>query len=428
MDTVANQRIRTMHADYSSLGNQAFGEGADRLITVRYRAHLDAVAFLMAALRQPNGIGLLQGSEGSGKTSVARELSTQLERDADLAFVDGDRLKPRELLTSMLSQFGVDHGAEPDDELLRMLNDFAMRQARSWQSPIIVVDGIDKAYSGSLRILTAIADLEVRGKFAVRFVFTGQDGLETLLESNGMTSIARRASSGLHTMAPLTAKEAMIYLHARLKAAGSDLADTLFPFDVCARLRELSNGWPALLNYCALDTIERSTGFPLSLVDGMASRPSREQEVTRVADDDVPESLGCVPPRIVVSRDGKELSTYTFETTKVLIGRSDFSDVLVMDDFVSKLHALLILYPDALVLLDLNSSNGTTVNSVKVRKTILEDGDIITLGHHRLRVENAPEIGDDMQDLLKSPDTLRVKHLTDLRRLRARQELRVATR
>jgi pSer/pThr/pTyr-binding forkhead associated (FHA) protein len=82
-----------------------------------------------------------------------------------------------------------------------------------------------------------------------------------------------------------------------------------------------------------------------------------------------------------------------------------------------------LLYSDALVLLDLNSANGTTVNSVKVRKTILRDNDVISLGRHRIKVENAPPISADMEALLKAPDTIKMKNLVDLRRQRARRRM-----
>ena len=87
---------------------------------------------------------------------------------------------------------------------------------------------------------------------------------------------------------------------------------------------------------------------------------------------------------------------------------------------------MLLLYTDALVLLDLNSANGTTVNSVKVGKTILKDGDIISLGHHRLKIEDAPPIGADMEAVLRSPDTLKMKNLIDIRRQRARRRMKLA--
>lgn len=412
-----------MQADHSSLGNRAFGEDAEGLTTVKYRSHQDALSFLLASLRQPNGIGLLHGVEGSGKTTAVRELAVQLARDADVAFVDGTHCKPRGLLTGIMSQFGIDNNAEPDDELLKIVNDFAMQQTRSWQSPIVIVDNVDKMYPSTLRILNAMAGLEVKGLFAVRFVLTGHKGLHALIDSNGMTSIAQRGP-GKYSMMPLSSKETMIYLHARLQAAGSERADTIFPFDVCDRLREQSEGWPGRLNQFALEAIKRSSGFPISLVNTYAPGDRDERLVELIPAVQAEASAQRKPPRIVVSRNGKAISDFTFRDAKVLVGRSDFADIMIEDDFVSKLHAMLLLYSDALVLLDLNSVNGTTVNSVKVRKTILKSDDVISLGHHRLKVENAPEISAEMQELLKSPDTLKMKNLIDIRRIRAQRRMK----
>ena len=133
------------------------------------------------------------------------------------------------------------------------------------------------------------------------------------------------------------------------------------------------------------------------------------------------------PPRLIVTRDGTVTMEYTFSEKKVLIGRSDFADVIIEDDFVSKLHVALLLYTDALILLDLNSANGTTVNSVKVKKTILKDDDIISLGHHRVKIENAPVISEEIAQLLKSPDTIKMKSLVDMRKLHARRQAKLVS-
>ena len=226
----------------------------------------------------------------------------------------------------------------------------------------------------------------------------------------------------IHELQPLTAKETMIYLHARMQAAGSERADTIFPFDVCDRLREQSHGWPGKLNHFALQAIKRSDGFPVSVDSTYAPGESSK------AADKIPVlvetgKLKKLPTRLVLTRDGKTLSEHVFKEKKMLIGRSDFADVIVDDDYVSKIHAVLLLFSDALVLLDLNSANGTTVNSVRVRKTILKDGDIIMLGNHRLKVDRAPEIGSDVEKLIKAPDTIKMKNLVDLRKQRARRRM-----
>jgi len=118
-----------------------------------------------------------------------------------------------------------------------------------------------------------------------------------------------------------------------------------------------------------------------------------------------------------VTRNGETLSIYTSTTKKILIGRSEFADVVLDDDYASKMHAALMLYSNALVLLDLNSSNGTTVNSVRMKSTVLKDNDIISIGHHRIKVENAPAMGAEVAERINAPDTVKMKTLTEMRRL-----------
>lgn len=259
----------------------------------------------------------------------------------------------------------------------------------------------------------------------MRFVLTGNKGLQKLVASDGMTSFIQR-DPGTSLLEPLSAKETMIYLHARLQAAGSERADTIFPFDVCDRLREQSGGWPGQLNQYALEAIKRASGFPISVVDTYSPGEARQKSTAEIPVLSNDEAESRLPPRLIITKDGVTLNEFTFNENKILIGRSDFADIVIDDDFVSKVHAVLLLYTDALVLLDLNSANGTTVNSVKVKKTILKDDDIISLGNHRLKVENAPAISAEMAQLLKSPDTLKMKNLIDLRRQRAKRRVMAA--
>ena len=414
-----------MQENYPVLGERAFGADADSMTVIKYRSHQDALKFLQSALRGPDGIGLLYGPHGAGKTTIVRELAMQLSADTDVAYVDGKQMKPHGLLSRMLAQYGYATSDESDEALLQEVSAFAIEQTRSWQAPVLIVDNVDRMYPSSLRLINTLAALAQQGRFALRLVLTGDKSMQTLIESDGMTSFIQR-DPVMYSLLPLSAKETMIYLHARMQAAGSERADTVFPFDVCDRLREQSEGWPGKLNEFALAAIKRSDGFPISVVDTYAPG-----EMQSDPDEQIPvlgksEAVSRMPPKLIVTRDGETLADFTFKEKKILVGRSDFADVIIDDDYVSKIHAILLLYSDALILLDLNSANGTTVNSVKVRKTILKDDDIISLGRHRIKIENAPEISADMEALLKAPDTIKMKNLVDLRRQRARRRMKAA--
>jgi pSer/pThr/pTyr-binding forkhead associated (FHA) protein len=130
-------------------------------------------------------------------------------------------------------------------------------------------------------------------------------------------------------------------------------------------------------------------------------------------------------PRAIVTRDGETLQELALTKRQYIIGRSRLADILIEDMYVSKLHALLQVYSNALVLLDLNSTNGTTVNSATAPKTVLKNNDVISLGRHRIKVENVPVIDATMDELVKASDTLTIRNLSEIRRQRARRTLAV---
>lgn len=407
-----------MQAKQSWFGHQAFGKEADGLVTVSYKSHEEALRFLRSALNERDGVGLLQGTNGSGKSTVVRHLSDSLPGGAAVALVDGTRLKPHELLSEVLAQYGYDTGLQSDDELEKVVKMFAVQQTKSDESPVLIIDNIDRMYPSALRALNALAELEVEDRYALRIVATGGDGLKELVESEGMPAMSKRRV-GSYAMRPMSAKEALIYLHARLEACGVNNADTVFPVDVSDRLFQHSKGWPGPLNQSAIETIGRATSFPVTVTDTMVlddvklDPPPADLPVLGVK-----EATGPLPPTLIITKDGKVVSEHVIKQKKILIGRSDFADVVVDDQFVSKMHALILMYSDAMVLVDLNSANCTMVNSVRITTTILKSDDIVSLGDHRVKVVNAPAISDEMASLIGSSDTIKMKNLMDVRRRR----------
>ena len=375
-----------MHTKQSRLGDHAFGQNADAIVTVSYKSNQNAIKFLQSVLKEQQSVGLLQGPDACGKSTILRQLSEKLP-GAAVAVIDGNRIKPRELLSEILSQFGYDTGLGEIDELLNMIEVLAVQQTNSCEPPVIFIDNVDRMYPSALKTLDKLAGLTSKRRFVIRLILTGHEGLSSLIESDGMRNIAER-SADIFSMEPLTAKETRLYLHARLRACGVKQAGKMLPAAVCDRMYKKSGGWPGLLNKIARDTI----------------RPE--------------------PPRFVVTKNGKTVEEFPFQEKKMLLGRSEFCDIVVDDDFVSKVHIALLLYADAMVLLDLNSANGTIVNSRQVKSTILKEDDIISLGDHRIKVLNVPAMNDEVVKLLKSPDTVNMTNLIDMRRLKAERCVR----
>lgn len=405
-----------MHSYQPRIGEQAFGANSDTDIIISYRSHQDAVTYLQTELMGLQGAGLLQGPKGSGKSTILKGLVEQLPSGTAVALVDGTRLKSRELLTQALSQFGFGANFESNDELRRMMKVYAVQQARTIESPLLIIDNVDQMYPSALATLNELATLEVNRRFALRIVVSAQKGLDSLIESGGLANVERRCI-GSYLIHPLSQKEALVYLQARLTAAGVNDASTVFPMDVCDRLYHQSGGWPGPLNRYAAAAIGRADDFPLTVRDTRSGRNTKSANARQAPD--AKNAIKRKTPYLILSRDGKKHGELAIRDKKILLGRSDFADVVIEDPFVSKLHATILAFNDALVLLDLNSKNGTTVNSVRASSTLLKSNDIISLGSYRVKVENAPPISAEMAGLLKSPDTVRMKTLDEMRRVRA---------
>jgi adenylate cyclase len=71
----------------------------------------------------------------------------------------------------------------------------------------------------------------------------------------------------------------------------------------------------------------------------------------------------------------------------ITLGRAANNAIVLDDDQVSKNHALLRRNGDGWVLEDLKSSNGTFVNGDRIRRHVLEQGDVIELGACRFTFE-----------------------------------------
>lgn len=68
------------------------------------------------------------------------------------------------------------------------------------------------------------------------------------------------------------------------------------------------------------------------------------------------------------------------------IGRKPDNDIVIDNQAVSGHHAVIRMEGNAVILEDLNSLNGTYINSQKISKTELFNGDIVLIGVHTLQV------------------------------------------
>lgn len=382
-----------MDTSQPALNSRAFGEHADTRLVIAFDAYRAARRHLSEALDQAGGCALLEGPAGSGKTTTIREHAAWAGRESPVAVLNGAGISPRQLVGGMLTQFGFEQVPEHDEQVLRTLNRFLGEQARSARVPVLFVDNFDRTTASTRRLLNWLAALEEHGKPALRFVLTGSDDISVLLRDHSVRALGDRMPFPW-SINPLSQPETFDYLRTKwIAAGGGENVDAMFPAAVCARLHAESRGRPGALDQLALEAAADA---------GDAEAPL---------------------PSVVLSRDGKTVARYPLTPRSYLIGRSELADIRVDDNYVSNVHALLQVYRNAIMLFDLNSTNGTTVNSIEVQKRLMRSDDVITIGHHRLKIRNAPVISEEINEQIDAADTVTLKNLADIRRVRARHTI-----
>ena len=86
---------------------------------------------------------------------------------------------------------------------------------------------------------------------------------------------------------------------------------------------------------------------------------------------------------LVIRNGGFEGISYDLDGAETLIGRNPTTDITLIDEGISREHALIIFDAEqqAFIVEDLQSTNGTRVNGKRVRSTELSDRDKLLIGH-----------------------------------------------
>jgi general secretion pathway protein A len=409
----------------AGLKEQPFPTHGKALVTAPYASHLKALKVLAATRATRNGLCLLQGPSLSGKSTLIRRFVETLPPDTAVAIVDGDGLNTTGLLESVLRQFGyvLDHSSIT--ELLAMLRVFAMQQATAHEAPILIVENSHALNPSALRALCELADLCTRNVSALKMVLVSDRSLLGIIKAPAMDSIFKRLTHDFH-LHPMTNTEASEYLYLKLRHAGCSIPEFIFPTSVCTELWRASGGWPGILDRLALLTLAKAETLPASI--NLVEKPALPRGTwvdAELAAAEQKVALPPGPPSLYVSLEGDTVQELTFDKARLIIGRSEHNDIPIASKFISRHHAMLVRNGSVTFLMDLNSTNGTFVNSRRVSNHVLVHDDVITLGHHRIKFSDPHATKRGTLEGDQFADTAIMKTLDDMRRLLAQENTEV---
>jgi len=201
---------------------------------------------LLRCLQRGEGIGLVVGPSGTGKTLLCDILTEQLQSSFSVVKLSCGRLSTRsELFQTILYELGRPYRQMDEGELRLALVDF-LTVAEERPSGLVLL--ADEAHYLPLRLLEEIrmlTNLALEGEPLVRLVAIGASSLEERLAHPKLESLNQRIVARCY-LDSFTRSETEEYICAQIAAVGG--WDGIFPTEAKLAVHHATGGVPRLIN------------------------------------------------------------------------------------------------------------------------------------------------------------------------------------
>jgi general secretion pathway protein A len=361
------------------------------------KQHARAKAYMESTIWFTDGFVVITGEIGAGKTTLIETFLRELQTDAVVAQINQTQLSPTAFLQTVLVQFGFSPFNMKKPEVLATMNQFLVDQHVAGRKVLLIVDEAQNLSHRVLEEVRMLSGIETTKEKALRIILAGQPELNDKLNSPELVQLAQRVRLRFHLTA-LTKAETAAYIDHRLEVAGSQ-GRRIFADDTYATIYRYTGGTPRLVNTlcdtCLMAAFGRDQDTvsaedldaaieELQWVEFSAGTNRMRSHSSDATGNISVHSSGQTVGRILLASEGKTVVECELKPGRLVIGRTADNDLQIDSKFISRHHCQIVTQADSCLIEDLNSTNGIYVQSKRVRRYNLNDGDVVQVGQHEI--------------------------------------------
>ena len=207
--------------------------------------HQKALTMLQFGMMNQAGFTVITGEIGSGKTTLIRQLLSDIGEDITVVLVSNTHRSFGELLQWVLLAFGLEFRDKKKVELYQTLAEFIIKEYGHDRRTVLIIDEAQNLDVDALEELRMLSNINSDKDQFLQLILVGQPHLRETLRRPEMHQFAQRIAVD-YSLSTLTLEESWQYIRHRLKVAGGD--PNLFDTKACAAVYYYTAGTPRLIN------------------------------------------------------------------------------------------------------------------------------------------------------------------------------------
>lgn len=235
------------YLDYLGLSEKPFGLTPDPDFYFEAETHKEALEHLKFFLGQREGIALIYGEVGSGKTILSRMFLNSLDKTLyNTALILNPIMDEEEFIKEIMGEFGIPWEDSSKKSLLDNLSNFFIEEHKKGRDMILVIDESQVLSRKLLELIRIISNIETEKEKILHTVLFAQTEFMDTLHEPDMKNLSQRITV-VYKLKNFSQKETRAYINFRLYKAGSK-GSLQFSDGAVDLIHKTSQGCPRLIN------------------------------------------------------------------------------------------------------------------------------------------------------------------------------------